>query len=183
MAPASSGPTLPPRRAVVALGSNMRHPRHGPPRAVLAAAVDALAAGGFEIVAVAPVIDTAPVGPARRRFANGAVLGLWQGRAGDLLALCHGVERDFGRRRCRRWGPRVLDCDLLLIEREVVRPRGQGRRGLTLPHPELPWRSFVLVPLDRLWPGWRHPRLGLTVRQMRVRLRRARPVDSRGASA
>ncbi|MFN7175254.1 MAG: 2-amino-4-hydroxy-6-hydroxymethyldihydropteridine diphosphokinase [Thermaurantiacus sp.] len=183
MAPASSHRPPPPRRAVVALGSNMRHPRLGRSPAVLAAAVEALARGGFEVLAVAPVTETAPVGPSRRRFANGAVLGLWRGSAEELLELCLAVERAFGRRRRRRWGPRVLDCDLLLVGGEAARAPGRVGSGLVLPHPELHRRRFVLDPLSALWPEWRHPRLGLSVRQLRFRLARRRAVDSPVASA
>jgi len=168
----------------VALGSNMRHPRHGSPRAVLAAAARALSERGLRILAVAPVRETPPLGPARRRFANGAVLGLWEGSPEALLALCHAVERAFGRhRRQRRWGPRVLDCDLILLGQEVRVPKGRRRAGLVLPHPELHRRRFVLEPLAHLWPGWRHPRLGLTARQLRAIGRRSRPVDSGPAPA
>jgi 2-amino-4-hydroxy-6-hydroxymethyldihydropteridine diphosphokinase len=168
---------------VVALGSNMRHPRHGAPRQVLAAAVAALAEGGFQLLATASVRETAPLGPARRRFANGAALGLWSGKAEELLALCHAVERAFGRRRRRRWGPRVLDCDVLLVEQEVVALSQGARRGLSLPHPGLHRRGFVLDPLAELWPDWRHPSFGLTVRQLGFRLARRRPVDSPDPSA
>ena len=159
------------------LGSNMRHPRIGAPRAVLAAAVGALAAGGLQVTAVAPVRETAPLGPSRRRFANGAVLGLWSDRAEALLALCHQVERAFGRRRRRRWGPRVLDCDLLLLGDEAVRPRGRVRPGLVLPHPGMAARAFVLDPLVALWPGWRHPQTGLSARHMRFRQTKPRPAE------
>lgn len=155
---------------VVALGSNRMHGRHGPPRRVLAAAVAALAEGGLAVEAVARVRETAPLGPGSRRYANGAVLGRWRGTAAALLALAQATERAFGRRRSRRWGDRVLDCDLLLLEgRSIARP------GLRVPHPALAQRRFVLDPLVELWPGWRHPRLGLTARQLRARLAKPRP--------
>jgi 2-amino-4-hydroxy-6-hydroxymethyldihydropteridine diphosphokinase len=155
----------------------MRHGRHGDPRRVLAAAAPALAAGGLQLLAVAPSRETSPLGPSRRRFANGAVLGLWNGSAEALLALCHQVERAFGRRRRRRWGPRVLDCDLLLIESEVARPRGRVRPRLVLPHAELHRRPFVVEPLAFLWPGWRHPLLNLTPRHLRFRQMKPRPAE------
>ncbi len=178
MAPASSRPGPAPcglRRAIVALGSNMRHGRHGAPRRVLEAAIAALSGGGLGIVAVAPVRETAPIGPSRRRFANSAVLGLWSGSAESLLSLCHAVERGFGRRRRIRWGPRVLDCDLLLVEEEVALPCGKVRGGLVLPHGELARRPFVLGPLCDLWPGWRHPLEGLCARHLLARLAKPRP--------
>ena len=157
---------------LLGLGSNRWHGRHGRPEAVLAAAARALAAGGVEVLAVAPVIATAPLGPSDRRFANGAVLGRWRGGAGALLALAKGIERDFGRRRGRRWGARVLDIDLLAFGGLALR---EG--ALEVPHPRLHQRAFVLRPMLALWPEWRHPRLGLRVRHMAARLARRHPVD------
>jgi 2-amino-4-hydroxy-6-hydroxymethyldihydropteridine diphosphokinase len=163
---------------LVGLGSNRCHGRHGRPDGVVRAAVEALAAGGLEVRAVSRVRATAPLGPSRRRFANAALLGEWRGEAAALLALLKATERAFGRRRGQRWGARVLDCDLLAFGTErLVAP------GLEVPHPRLQERDFVLGPMGELWPGWRHPVLGLTVRQMRARLARARPVDWRDGSA
>lgn len=157
---------------LLGLGSNRWHGRHGRPEAVLGAAAKALEAGGLEVLAVAPVIGTAPLGPSDRRFANGAVLGRWQGDAVALLALAKGIERDFGRRRGRRWGARVLDIDILAFGSEQVR-----LGALEVPHPRLHQREFVLRPMLALWPAWRHPRLGRTVRQMAARLAKPRAVD------
>jgi 2-amino-4-hydroxy-6-hydroxymethyldihydropteridine diphosphokinase len=139
---------------------------------VLAAAVAALAAGGLAPLGVARVRETLPLGPGSRRYANGAVLGLWKGSPEALLALCKQTERAFGRRRGRRWGDRVLDCDILLMADRTV-----GTPALIVPHPALADRDFMLDPLVDLWPDWRHPALGLTARQLRARLRRPRPVD------
>jgi 2-amino-4-hydroxy-6-hydroxymethyldihydropteridine diphosphokinase len=157
---------------LLGLGSNRWHGRYGRPEAVLAAAAKALEAGGLEVLAVAPVIGTAPLGPSDRRFANGAVLGRWQGDAVALLALAKGIERDFGRRRGRRWGARVLDIDILAFGARALKAG-----ALEVPHPRLHQRDFVLRPMLALWPGWRHPRLGLSVRQMAARLAKPRAVD------
>ena len=78
-----------------------------------------------------------------------------------LLTVLQRVERGFGRKRWRRWGARVLDLDLLAFGQQVL----TGDR-LRVPHPELHRRLFVLAPMREVVPGWRHPRLGLTVRQM-----------------
>lgn len=157
---------------MLGLGSNRWHGQHGRPTAVLAAAVAALSAGGLRVLEVAPVIATRPLGPSARTFANGAVLGHWQGSAGALLVLAKGIERDFGRRRGRRWGARVLDVDILAFGGHVI---CQG--ALEVPHPRLHQRDFVLRPMQALWPAWRHPLLGLSVRQMAARLAKRRPVD------
>ena len=86
----------------------MRHPRHGPPRGVLRAALTALEHEGLSIVAVAPFIATAPLGPSRRRYANGAALVETALEPDALLVLLKRVERRFGRRPGgKRWRARV----------------------------------------------------------------------------
>lgn len=139
---------------------------------MLLAAVKALRKGGLKVEALSPIIETPPLGPSKRRYANAALKGRWAGGAVELLALLKGLEREFGRRRGLRWGARVLDCDLLAFGSARMRVK-----FLEVPHPRLHSRDFVLKPLEQVWPGWRHPGLGLTVRQMRARLNKARAVD------
>lgn len=153
----------------IALGSNRRG-RHGGPRAELAAAVAAI--GG--VVAMARVIETAPVGPSRRRFANGAVLIDSNESPPALLARLKRIERAFGRRRGRRWDARVIDLDIILWSGGAW-----GDTRLTLPHPLFRSRAFVLTPLAGIAPDWRDPLTGRTVRQLAARVRRASPVDPR----
>jgi len=153
----------------IGLGSNRRG-RVGPPRAVVAAAIAAL-----RPAAASRIVDSASLGPSARRFANAVVV---IERAGDppaVLAECKALERAAGRRRGRRWGARVLDLDLLLWSGGQWR----GGRTLTVPHPALAWRGFVLDPLAQVAPDWRDPATGRTVRQLRGLLRRPCPVDRR----
>lgn len=156
----------------VGLGSNRSHGRHGPPRDVLRAAIRALREGGLQIDLLSPIIETPPLGPSKRRYANAALKGRWQGSAQDLLTLLKGLEQQFGRRRGLRWGARVLDCDLLAFGCQRVRVK-----ALEVPHPRLHERDFVLRPLEQVWPQWRHPVMNLTVRQMRARLKKPVAVD------
>jgi 2-amino-4-hydroxy-6-hydroxymethyldihydropteridine diphosphokinase len=139
---------------------------------VVRAAAAALKKGGIRKLRLSRVISTAPLGPSSRRYANAAVLGVWDGGPAGLLAMVKGLERRFGRRRGRRWGARVLDCDILAFGAQRVL-----LEGLEVPHPRLQERLFVLEPMGDLWPDWRHPGLGLTVRQMAARLRKPRAVD------
>jgi 2-amino-4-hydroxy-6-hydroxymethyldihydropteridine diphosphokinase len=155
------------RVALIGLGSNRRHGRLGRPEAVVLAAVAALADAGLAIEAVSGVRATAPMGPGGRRFANAVVRGRWAGEAADLLAMLKAVEQGFGRRGGRRWGDRVLDLDLLALGEGVWRTP-----GLSVPHPGLAARRFVLDPLVEVAPGWRHPLLGWTARQLRARAMR-----------
>ncbi|WP_337847947.1 2-amino-4-hydroxy-6-hydroxymethyldihydropteridine diphosphokinase [Sphingomonas sp.] len=145
---------------VVALGSNRRG-RHGSPRQELAAAVAAI--GG--VVAISPVIETAPLGPSRRRFANGAILVASTESPAELLARLKRIERDFGRRRGRRWDARVIDLDLILWSGGAW-----SSPGLTVPHPLFRQRSFVLRPLLAIVPDWRDPLTARTIRQLAARL-------------
>jgi len=148
--------STPAHRYVIALGSNRRG-RHGAPEAELRAALDAI--GG--VVKASPVIATAPLGPSRRRFANAAAL-IESGEAPpELLARLKRIERDFGRRRGRRWDSRVMDLDIILWSGGAW-----ASPGLTVPHPQFRARGFVLRPLNVIVPDWRDPLTGRTVRQL-----------------
>ncbi len=145
---------------VIALGSNRRG-RHGSPRQELAAAVAAI--GG--VVAQSRVIETAPLGPSRRRFANAAILIESAETPAELLARLKQIERSFGRRRGRRWDARVIDLDLILWSGGAW-----SSPGLTVPHPQFRQRAFVLRPLASIVPDWRDPLTGRTIRQLAARL-------------
>ncbi|TFI57883.1 2-amino-4-hydroxy-6-hydroxymethyldihydropteridine diphosphokinase [Sphingomonas parva] len=157
---------------LVALGSNRRHGAHGAPAGVLRAAIAAMAAVGIEVERVSAIRTTPALGPAGRGFANAAVLVASRLGPPELLALLKRIERSFGRRAGRRWGPRVLDLDIILWS------GGCWAEGaLTLPHREFRKRRFVLDPLAEVAPAWRDPLTGATVLQLRHRLARAAPVD------
>jgi 2-amino-4-hydroxy-6-hydroxymethyldihydropteridine diphosphokinase len=146
----------PPCRYAIAIGSNRRG-RHGSPRDEVRAAIAALG----PVVAASPVIETPPIGPSTRRFANAAVL-LDSDEAPDaLLARLKRIEQAFGRRRGRRWGARVIDLDIVLWSGGCW-----SSRTLTIPHPHFRQRDFVLRPLAAIAPEWRDPVTGRTVRQL-----------------
>jgi 2-amino-4-hydroxy-6-hydroxymethyldihydropteridine diphosphokinase len=155
---------------LIALGSNRRHGRHGRPEGVLRAVLPALAVVGLEVLRASKLRPTAPVGPGGRRFANGAVAVRSALPLAEVLRLIKQIERDFGRRGGRRWGDRVLDLDIIGAGDAVVR---QGR--LTVPHPGVAGRRFVLDPLVDIAPDWRHPLSHLTARQLRARAMRPKP--------
>jgi 2-amino-4-hydroxy-6-hydroxymethyldihydropteridine diphosphokinase len=171
-----AGPSEPPSppgvRVAIGLGSNRCHGRHGRPAGVIRAAAASLAQGGLADLELSRIRETAPLGPSQRRFANAVAIGRWQGDAEQLLALLKGTERAFGRRPARRWGPRVLDLDLIAFGEAVIRGP-----GLAVPHPGLPLRTFVLQPLVELWPQWRHPVRNLPARALLARLARPRAID------
>jgi len=140
----------------IALGGNRRGPHGGPADAIRAALARI---GG--IVAVSPIIVTAPLGPSIRRFANAAALVTSDESPPALLARLKAIERRMGRRPGRRWGTRPIDLDIVLWSggRWATRP-------LTIPHPAFRQRHFVLAPLARIAPGWRDPVTGRTMRQL-----------------
>lgn len=141
-------------RAFVAVGSNL-----GDRWARLALAARALrAAPGVAVVRASRVWDAAPLGPPQPRYLN-AVLELETTRTpASLLGLLREVERAAGRTRDVRWGARTLDLDLLLVGELVVR-----EPGLSVPHPEMARRRFVLAPLCELHPELVVPGLGVSV--------------------
>jgi 2-amino-4-hydroxy-6-hydroxymethyldihydropteridine diphosphokinase len=130
-------------RAYVAVGSNL-----GDRWGRLAQAARALrAAPGVAVVRASRVWDAAPMGPPQPRYLN-AVLELETTRTPrSLLRLLREVERAAGRTRDVHWGARTLDLDLLLFGDLVVR-----EPGLTVPHPGMAHRRFVLAPLGELRP-------------------------------
>ncbi|SEI84023.1 2-amino-4-hydroxy-6-hydroxymethyldihydropteridinediphosphokinase [Sphingomonas sp. OV641] len=154
---------------VVALGSNRRG-RHGGPAAEVTAAIEALPG----LLTLAPIMTSAPMGPSTRRFANTAVLLQTSLSPDALLRELKAVEQQFGRRRGRRWGARVLDLDIILWSGGRVR-----KPALKIPHPAFRTRDFVLAPLARIAPQWRDPVTGLTMRQLHARLTRRRSVPRR----
>jgi 2-amino-4-hydroxy-6-hydroxymethyldihydropteridine diphosphokinase len=133
-------------RAYVGLGANLGDREH-----TLQAAVGALAAEeGIEIAAVSTLRETDPVGVGDQpRFVNGVVALDTALAARNLLDRLLAVEQRFGRVRIPgEHGPRTLDLDLLLYgDQQIDEP------GLTVPHPSLHERRFVLEPLAELAPG------------------------------
>ena len=156
----------------IALGSNRRHGRYGGPAAIVEAAVDELAARGVEIAALSRIRLTPALGPAGRSFANAVAIASTVLDPAGLLVELKALERDFGRRSGRRWGPRVLDLDILLWSEGAFEAP-----GLIVPHPAMRERPFVLDPLCDLVPAWRDPVSGLTVRQLRARLAARAPLS------
>lgn len=139
-------------RAYIGLGANV-----GARAETLRSAVELLdEADEVDVLAVSQLRETEPVGVVDQpMFLNGAVAVETTLLPRGLLDLLLAVERALGRVRDERWGPRVVDLDLLLYGDEVV-----DEPGLRVPHPRLGERRFALEPLAELDPQLEVPGLG-----------------------
>jgi len=150
------------RVAAIALGSNMAS-GFGDREANLGMAAERVANLG-KVLAVSSFYDTAPVGVVDQpRFLNGAMLLETELEPLELMRTLLGIELGMGRDRAGSVakGPRAIDLDLLLMG-DVVMETPE----LTLPHPAMAERRFVLEPLAEVAPEMRHPISGLTVAEM-----------------
>ena len=154
----------------IAIGSNRPHGRFGRPATVVEAAIARLDRD-FGLFDASPILLNKAHGGAGRDFANAVALVESPSSPPDVLQALKAIERDFGRRRGRRWGSRVLDLDI------VAWSGGKWRsRKLTVPHPAAGTRTFVIVPFAAIAPRWRIA--GATSRQLASRLAKPRPVRS-----
>jgi 2-amino-4-hydroxy-6-hydroxymethyldihydropteridine diphosphokinase len=136
---------------LIALGANLPSSA-GPPAATLRSALARLEERGVKTLSVSSFYETqAWPDQAQPAFVNAVAAVETAFEPIELLALLHGVETDFGRLRSVPNAPRTLDIDLLDYDGRIL------SEGVTLPHPRLAERSFVLVPLAEIAPGWCHP--------------------------
>jgi 2-amino-4-hydroxy-6-hydroxymethyldihydropteridine diphosphokinase len=152
-------------RYVIAIGSNRRG-RSGSPAQEVCAAIVALDG----VVMTSDVVETAPLGPALRRFANAVAMVESGLSPPEMLDELKRIEAAFGRRRGQRWSDRVIDLDIVLWSGGAW-----SSAGLTVPHVEFRDRDFVLGPMLQVAPDWRDPVTGLTVRHLAARLTRRSP--------
>ena len=130
-------------RAFLSLGANL-----GDRKATIEAALQALERGGGKVVRRSSWYETAPVGKTDQPwFLNLVVEVETPLSADDLLARCQRVERNLGRVRTERWGPRTIDIDILLYDGLAM-----TSPHLTIPHPRMTERRFVLLPLLEIAP-------------------------------
>ena len=161
-------------RAYVGVGANL-----GEREATILGAIDLLAVQpGVDVVGVSALRETEPWGPVEQPpYLNGAVALETDLAPRDLLDVLLDVEQSFGRDRAMevRWGPRTLDLDLLL-HGDLVR----DEPGLTLPHPRLHERRFVLEPLADLDPALVVPGHGTVAELLASLDARPAPPDGQG---
>jgi 2-amino-4-hydroxy-6-hydroxymethyldihydropteridine diphosphokinase len=155
-------------RCLIALGSNL-----GERQELLRRALGLLERHcAIQLLSTSRWRETSPIGgsPGQEPFLNAAAALETSLAPESLLHVLLEVERQLGRNRRIRWGPRSIDLDLLLYDAVV-------RRGpdLTLPHPRMAWRRFVLEPAADVAPDMVHPTSGWTVGQLWAHLQTAKP--------
>ena len=140
----------------LALGTNL-----GDRTTHLHAAIEALSSN-LNVVGISSVYETEPWGYADQpKFLNQVVKCETELDSETLFAFIKQLEIDLGRQKTFRFGPRVIDIDLLFIDELVL-----DTTDMIIPHEGIPERAFVLVPLADLAPDFRHPVFGLTVEEM-----------------
>jgi 2-amino-4-hydroxy-6-hydroxymethyldihydropteridine diphosphokinase len=143
---------------LIGLGANLPSVAGGP-LDTLEAALRRLKASGVRIAARSRWYRTAPVPVSDQPwFVNGVARVETVLDPAALLALLRQIEREYGRQRTVRNAARTLDLDII-----DYNGRLESGPDLTLPHPRMQDRAFVLLPLAEVAPGWRHPVLGKTV--------------------
>ena len=145
-------------RAFIGAGANLGEPV----RQLRQAREQLEKAPGVKFLAASSFYRTQPVGPVEQPPFVNAVFAIECGLGPrELLALLLDIEEKMGRVRKERWGPRVIDLDLLFFGDAVIR-----EKGLEAPHPRLHERRFVLAPLADIAPGFVHPVLQKTVSEL-----------------
>jgi 2-amino-4-hydroxy-6-hydroxymethyldihydropteridine diphosphokinase len=155
--------------ALIALGSNV-----GDRHLMLDRAKKMLAAWpGVRLLAVSSAFATRPIGgpTGQTEFLNAAVCCETSLEPRELLSALKQIERFLGRlQHAPRWSPRSIDLDLLLFDRQTI-----DSDELTVPHPRMAYRRFVVEPAAEIAPEMAHPTIGWTLAELRDHLRHAAP--------
>lgn len=114
------------------------------------------------ITAVSPVFATEPWGDLDQSpFLNFCAAAVTSLSPRELLAVIQEIEQNMGREPSRRWGPRLIDIDVIFYDNLILKDE-----DLIIPHPRVAERAFVLAPLAIIVPNLRHPQTGATVQEM-----------------
>jgi 2-amino-4-hydroxy-6-hydroxymethyldihydropteridine diphosphokinase len=167
---------------LLALGSNLST-QHGDSSAILSCALGLLESRGLHLIAVSPFYRSAPLAAVRQPDYVNLVVAIQTSQpVRAILRDIKQIERAMGRRLGVRWGPRVLDIDIISHRSQTAagqclgwidrrgRPTSRRRGQIVSPHPEAHRRLFVLQPICDIMPHWFHPILKANARQLLHRL-------------
>ena len=155
--------------AYLGVGSNLGDPVENCRRAI--ERIDA--SGWVRVLRKSSLYRTEPVGMTDQPwFVNAAIEVRTSLDAHDLLGLLQGIETEMGRVRLQKWGPRIIDLDILFYDQAIIQDD-----VLVVPHPELHKRRFVLEPLNEIAPYIIHPLYGISVKGLLDRLDDAGAVE------
>ena len=147
---------------VIGLGANLPS-QYGSPRNACGAALELLEKSGIKIIARSPWYESAPVPVSDQPwYVNGAIEVETSLEPLELLEVLNRVEAAFGRVRSVANAPRTLDLDLIAYGDQHIQSE-----HLTVPHPRMIERAFVILPVIDLAPNWRHPVSGTSVTELR----------------
>lgn len=114
---------------------------------------------GFDLLAASGIYETKPWGyKKQRKFLNCVIAGLYKGSVNKLFRDLENIEKECGRIERGKWMPREIDIDILFYGTKII-----NKKNLTIPHPELQNRKFVLKPLAVILPGLVHPVLNKNI--------------------
>lgn len=126
---------------------------------------------GINLEAVSSWYRTQPIGPPQPDYLNGCAILNVQQTPEELLALLQAIELQFGRVKNEKWGARTLDLDIILYDDLII-----NTPNLTIPHPEMTKRAFVLVPLAQIAAHWQEPKTGKAIAKL------AQEIDTSGVN-
>jgi 2-amino-4-hydroxy-6-hydroxymethyldihydropteridine diphosphokinase len=125
-----------------------------------------------KVIRESSLYESEPLGDSKDWYVNGAIQIETKFKPELLLEKFKNIERAMGRKKVKkRWGSRVIDLDILLYDGLIVK-----KKNLRIPHPEMPNRKFVLLPLSEIGPQIVHPELGMTVSELLINVKDSKKV-------
>lgn len=157
---------------LIALGSNQRHHRHGRPRDILMSVLEILEQDKISIFDHSNIIESPPIGPSKRNYANSVAIIVTSYLPDKLLETLKNIENEYGKRLGQRWSKRCLDIDIILWSEGIW-----SCANVSIPHPLYHKRSFVLEPAAQIAADWVDPILNLRINQLLFRNSAPKQVD------